>query len=253
VAAFAMFTTIAVADRNLKLSANEVHIWRIGLAGPADYIQHCRGVLSQDECDRADRFYFEEHRNRFILARAAMRQILGFYAGCMAQELVFSYGAKGKPELADGLKEHEIEFNLSHSHETALLGVSRGQTLGLDIERINLEFATEDIAERFFSPAEVSNLQGLPPQRRAEAFFSCWTRKEAYIKALGEGLSVPLDSFEVAFVPGVAAALLHVDVDPGEVSRWSMYDIDAPMGYKSALVVEGREHRLQQMLYKPEH
>lgn len=176
-----------------------------------------------------------------------MREILSRYTGIAAKDLRFSYGPKGKPEFAGGLEESGIKFNLSHSSEFALLAVTQGLTVGVDLEWIKPDFATDDIAERFFSATEVQTLQSLPAAHQAEAFFSCWTRKEAYIKALGEGLSVPLESFAVAFAPGVPAALLHVRVDPTEVERWSMYNIEVSEGYKAAVVVEGKNHRLKQM------
>lgn len=235
----------------LKLAANQVDIWHIDLAEPKGGIQTCRCLLSPDETARADRFYFEKHRRRFTVGRAALRQILGGYGDLAPGKLVFSYGPKGKPELAGGLESSGIKFNLSNSSDRALLAVTQELTVGADIERINVEFATEEIAERFFSATEVSVLQSLPASERAEAFFSCWTRKEAYIKALGEGLSVPLDSFAVAFKSGIPAALLHVNVDPEEVSRWSMYNLEVPEGFKAALVVEGKNHLLRSQEWNP--
>jgi 4'-phosphopantetheinyl transferase len=231
----------------LPLALNEVHIWQIDLARGHDEVQWYRRVLAADEAERADRFYFERDKNRFTVARAAMRDILSRYTGLAAQNVHFSYGAKGKPELSGSMEQNEIRFNLSHSSELALLAVTRGLTVGVDIEWVKSDFATDDIAERFFSVTEVQTLRSLPADQQAEAFFSCWTRKEAYIKALGEGLSVPLDSFSVAFTPGMAAALLHVKVDPHEVERWSMYNIVVRDGYKAAVVVQGKDHRLKQM------
>jgi 4'-phosphopantetheinyl transferase len=161
-----------------------------------------------------------------------------------------THGENGKPELSGALKQFGINFNLSHSSEIALLAVAQGLKVGIDIELINPEFATQDIAERFFSVIEAGTLRALPRGERTQACFSCWTRKDAYIKALGEGLSVPLDSFEVAFTPCVPAALLHVTVDPREVSHWSMYDVEVAEGYKAALVVEGQGHRLRQLYWE---
>ena len=234
-------------SEDLRLTLNEVHIWRIDLARPDDEVQRCRRLLSGDEVERADRFYFERDRARFIVAHAVVREILSRYTGVAAMDLRFSYGPKGKPELSGGLEQSGIKFNLSHSSARALLAVTPGLIVGVDIEWIKADFATDEIAERFFSATEVQALRSLAADQRVEAFFSCWTRKEAYIKAIGEGLSIPLDSFAVAFSHGITPALLYVKVDPGEVERWSMYNIEAGDGYKAAVVVQGKHHRLKQM------
>ncbi len=231
----------------LTSATNQVDIWRINLAGQSDRIQQCGCLLSPDEVQRAGRFCFERDRSRFTVARGVMREILSGYVGLAATDLRFSCGLKGKPGLAGGLEQFGVRFNLSHSSELALLAVTQGLAVGVDIERIKADVATDDIAERFFSATEVQTLKSLPACQRSEAFFSCWTRKEAYIKARGEGLSVPLDSFAVAFAPGGPPALLHAEVDPTEVEHWSMYNIKTSEGYKAALVVEGKDHRLEQM------
>lgn len=237
---------------DLTLRENQIDIWRIHIDGQEVGLQHYRRLLSSEEAQRADRFYFEEHRRRFTWARAAMREILSRYIGLAPQQLAFSYGTAGKPELSGELERTGIKFNLSHSNDIGLLAVTRGLAVGIDIELINSKFASDEIAECFFSASEIRHLRALPPAERVDAFFACWTRKEAYIKALGEGLSVPLDSFEVAFGPGIAAALLQVRADPCELTRWSMYDLDTVTGYKAALVVEGREHRLHHVKWEPE-
>jgi 4'-phosphopantetheinyl transferase len=237
---------------NLRLTANEVHIWRINLGAEEPRIQRCRGLLSSDEIQRASRFYFEKHRCRFIVARGAMRNILGRYGEFPPQELVFSCGEKGKPELSGALGQCGIKFNLSHAHDIALLAVAQGLDIGVDVEFVDPEFGSEEIASRFFSTSEINALLALPSGARTEAFFSCWTRKEAYIKARGDGLSIPLDSFQVAFGPGVPATILQVRVDPGEVSRWSIYDIEVGAGYKAAVVVAGNGHFLRHLEWETE-
>jgi 4'-phosphopantetheinyl transferase len=234
----------------LVLPENQVDVWQIHLEAQPDEVEHYRRLLAPDEIERADRFHFEKHRRRFTLGRAAMRQVLGGYINTDPHDVVFSYGRSGKPALA-GSEERSIQFNLSHSEDVALLAVARGLALGIDIEFINPEFATEAIARMFFSRSETECLIALQPRERAEAFFCCWTRKESYIKALGDGLSLPLDSFEVAFGPDVPAALLKVIADPREVARWSMYDLEAPRGYRAALVAEGRGHHLRRFLWRP--
>ncbi|MCM3874405.1 MAG: 4'-phosphopantetheinyl transferase superfamily protein [Pyrinomonadaceae bacterium] len=224
-----------------KLSIGDVHVWHAmlddRLAG------RLRSVLSEDELTRADRFHFQKDRNHFIVARGLLRTILASYLDVSPIDLRFCYGEKGKPALMKISGENSIEFNLSHSHGMALFAFSRNRALGVDLEFIRDELMGEDVAERFFSDAEVTALRALSPETRRQAFFNCWTRKEAYIKACGEGLSMALNEFDVSLVPGEPAALLKNKKDPNEVSRWSMHSIPVESGYVAALVAEGSEVR----------
>ncbi|MDQ1640630.1 MAG: 4-phosphopantetheinyl transferase [Pyrinomonadaceae bacterium] len=226
----------------LALDAAEVHLWQASLDGrPADIFE---SFLSADELDRANRFHFTEDRTHFVVARGLLRNLLAAYLGIGCAELRFSYGAKGKPFLLlDG--RPQINFNLSHAHGRAAFAFSRGRELGVDLEYVKEDFEAELIANRFFSRSEVLALRTVPADLRNQAFFNCWTRKEAYIKARGEGLSMPLVEFDVSLRPGEPAALLNNYREKREVERWSMKAIPAPEDYVGALVVEGHDWQLK--------
>lgn len=217
----------------------EVHLWRAALdAAPA------RGAglerfLSQDETERAARFHFAPDRGRFVAARALLRTLLGRYLGRAPGEIRFGYGPNGKPFVAGDDAAAGLRFNLSHSHGLALCAVTRGREIGVDLEWINATMNVEAIARRFFSAREAAALENLPAGQRQRAFFACWTRKEAYVKARGEGLSVPLGDFSVSLGPSEPPALLEVLNDPGESSRWSFLSIDPAPACVAAVAVEG--------------
>ncbi len=215
----------------LSLQTGEVHVWRLELERPAEPLV---GLLDTDEFARANRFHFEKDRRHFIAARAFLRVLLGRYLDSDPKQLKFSYGLYGKPAL---LHAGPLRFNMSHSHGVALYAFTEGRDVGVDVEYIRADFTTDDIARRFFSPFEVQSLCGLPTEDRVQSFFRCWTRKEAYIKATGRGLSQPLDGFDVTLRPGESAALLRTDAGPHE--HWSMANIDVGPGYAGAVAVEG--------------
>jgi 4'-phosphopantetheinyl transferase len=225
------------------LADGEVHVWRTPLEQPADRLEDLRRTLAPDERQRAERFHFDKDRRHFVAGRGLLRTLLGRYLGRDPGSLQFAYNPQGKPMLAG--EGGGLRFNLAHSHGLALFAVSRGRELGVDLERIRPEFAGEPVAQRFFSPREVAALRALSGERRHEAFFVCWTRKEAYLKATGKGLSLPLDCFDVSLLPGEPAALLATRHDPTEVGRWSLRALAPAQGYAGALAVEGRGWRLR--------
>jgi len=210
-------------------------------------------TLSEDEQARAERFYFQIDRERFVVARGALREILGVYLNRAAKSVLFCYGPHGKPALAHDPGRNTIHFNVSHSHGVALYAVTRGREIGIDLEFIRESLEVEQLAERFFSQREIATLRGLPVNLRKHAFFLCWTRKEAYIKARGEGLSLPLDQFDVSLIPGEPAALLRTQADPDETLRWSLQELSVDPGYVSALAVEGRGWSLSCWQWPPRH
>jgi 4'-phosphopantetheinyl transferase len=226
----------------LSLPADEIHVW---LAKFDDYTaDSLKLMLAADELERAARFHFDKHRNHYIIARALLRKLLAAYLDTGAGELQISYAEKGKPSLPEG-PQASLKFNLAHSHELAIYAFCWNREVGVDLEFIREDLADEKIAERFFSPGEIRSLKELPADLKKQAFFECWTRKEAYIKARGEGLSMPLDEFDVSLRPGEAAALLRNHKDPGEVTRWLMQSVVVPAGYVGALVAQGHDWRVK--------
>jgi 4'-phosphopantetheinyl transferase len=233
------------STERVALPDDEVHVWRVRLTCQALRVEELTRFLAEDERDRAKRFHFDRDRNRFIIAHSALRIILGKYLNSDPARIRFNYSAYGKPELAEEFQASGIEFNLSHSHDLALIAVTRHRQIGIDLELIRPGFANEKIAEHFFSPQEVHSLRALERDKQDEAFFNCWTRKEAYIKARGEGLSIPLDEFDVSLAPGEPAALLKIRGSPEEVDRWTLCELTPARGFAGAMVVEGHHWRVK--------
>ena len=226
------------APKRLTLPDDEVHVWRAYLDQDRLTVQTSLAILSPDERERASRFYFQRDREHFVIARGALRIILSRYVNLSPRQIRFAYNRYGKPSLSREASD-DLRFNISHAHGIAVYAVTRGREVGIDVEWVRKDFASLEIAERFFSPTEVSMLRALPPNLRTAAFFNCWTRKEAYIKARGEGLSQPLDRFTVSLALGAPALLLSTDDDPREASRWSLMELFPQKGYRAALAVEG--------------
>jgi 4'-phosphopantetheinyl transferase len=222
------------------LGSNEVHVWRASLDESPQQVDIFLHTLAADEQTRAERFYFQRDREHFIAAHGILRAILGLYLNRASKCLSFCYSSHGKPSLSWKSGGDAIRFNMSHSHGVALYAFARGRDVGIDLEFIRRDLELEQIAERFFSRRETATLRALPIDLREYAFFLCWTRKEAYIKARGEGLSLPLDQFDVSLIPGEPAALLSTQPDSDEALRWSLQELTLASGYVAALAVEGR-------------
>jgi 4'-phosphopantetheinyl transferase len=228
-----------------SLARGDVHVWRADLARLAAQTQELTDVLSPDELERIARFRFERDRRRFALSRAALRIILGLYLGSKPESVRFTHNSFGKPMVDAADARGPLHFNASHSHELALYAFSAEHEVGVDVEHIRAEFASEDVAARFFSRREVEALRGAAPELRARAFFDCWARKEAYVKARGEGLSYPLDKFAVSLAPGETAALLCDELAPEETPQWLIAELCPADGYAAALAVRSREVKLK--------
>ncbi len=226
------------------LGQQDVHVRIASLDRPHSEQSYFESLLAEDEIDRANRFHFHKDRERFVAGRGMLRVILSSYVGVPPGEIIFTYGSRGKPGLQPQVGLSGIEFNLAHSHGMAIYAITQDRSVGVDIESIQGNFPIEDIAKNFFSVAEISALQALPITLRTEAFFKCWTRKEAFIKALGDGLSFPLSNFDVSLMPGQPARLLHVRGPSEEPSRWYMEDIDSVAGSAAALVFSGPQCRM---------
>lgn len=226
---------------HLILPVREVHVWRASLDVPDSYVQSLERTLSTEELKRAGRFYFEAHRRDFTIGRGLLRSILGLYLDVAPDRVSFFYNAYGKPLLRDEV----IHFNLSHSGRMVIYGISCGRKIGVDIERTRTDFDCEQLAEKFLSDRECAMLQTLPHELRHHGFFNCWTRKEAFIKAIGQGVSFPLKQFDVSLLPGEPACILSIRGDVHASARWHLEDLDVEGGYIAAYAIEGRISQLR--------
>jgi 4'-phosphopantetheinyl transferase len=219
-------------------------LWFASLDVDDEALGSMRRCLSTTEQRRADRFVFDRDRTAFIASHAALRQVLARYLGCAAADVEFGEAPQGKPFLrmagAEGL-----EFNLSHSGGFACIGVTRGAAIGVDIEAVRNLDDMPLLARQCFAPAEVDALEQLPPAVRLYGFFNAWTRKEAYIKATGAGLSCPLESFEVTLAPGDEPRIRVIDGSAGKAARWSLRAVVPMPGLLAAMAVDGIVHTMR--------
>jgi 4'-phosphopantetheinyl transferase len=223
----------------LTARADRVDVWATGLDRDPGGLARLRESLADDESARAERFHFERDARRFVVARAVLRDVLGAYLGVAPRDVRFVYGPRDKPALAPPFDAAGVQFNVSHSGEIALYAVTLHRQVGVDVEQVRPLPDLAVLAERNFSPTERGALLALPAARRPPAFFACWTRKEAYVKALGDGLSHPLDAFTVSFAAGEPARLVEIVGDAAAAARWTLAAIDVGAGYEAAVAVDG--------------
>jgi len=234
------------------LPEDEVHVWQVDLIAWEREAGSLFALLNVEERERAARFKFPEPRNQFLISRALLRRALGRYLGIEAREVRFRATANGKPELAlnsdfrfNDLRSDDLRFNLSHTHGVTVFAVTRGRQLGVDVERIRADTNVMELAGRFFSPPEVQWLQSQPASEQLSSFYLCWTGKEAYIKAHGEGLSLSLSSFGVLPRPAGHELQLDVYADAEESRRWSLRQLEPGPDLRAALAVEGQNCRVR--------
>jgi 4'-phosphopantetheinyl transferase len=227
-----------------QLSGEDVHVWRIAVEPLIGQVPHLTELLSNNERSRANAFVHAKDRERFIISHGILRILIGCYLEVAPDELQFSQGPYKKPCLDSAYTDSNIQFNLSHSQGYALLALTRQRQIGVDIEYMQPLTNMEQIAANTFSPQENWELENLPPQERLAAFYNCWTRKEAFVKALGKGLYYPLNRFSISLSTEKQSCLLNIDDDPAEAARWAIVELKIAEGYAAGLAVEGHNWQL---------
>jgi 4'-phosphopantetheinyl transferase len=219
------------------LPAGEVHVWRVDLAPDPDRLAAARALLSGEELRRAERILAPDRGAGFVLTRGALRRLLGHYLGARPEAIVLGFSTHGKPFLDGAFRDTLVRFNVSHSGGRALLAFGLRRDLGVDIERIRSGIDLAGIARRFFTPGEAANVLGRPEPERPDAFFACWTRKEAYLKAVGKGIAAGVASVEIVADAGGRPQLRSPGGKP--LPNWTIRDLDPGDGYRAALAVAG--------------
>jgi 4'-phosphopantetheinyl transferase len=230
-----------------QLAGGEIHVWATTLALSPEQLQKNLPTLSVEELARAKRFKFDVHRNRFIAGRGALRAILGKTLGASPATLRFEYQTNGKPELAGEFASAGIHFNVTHTEDLALVAVTRVGRIGVDVEGVRAIKNADELVARFFSPRENETFQKVPEEEKPAAFFNLWTRKEALLKATGEGITRSLSLVEVSFLPGEPARLLAVSGDSEKAAEWSLRELTPATGFTGAIAIKRKtsniEHR----------
>jgi 4'-phosphopantetheinyl transferase len=227
-----------ILGSSFDLSGRNVEIWPVRIDAADAVAERFELYLGSDEKHHAARFRFDELRRSFVIARGALRILLGHYVNVSPTSIEFKYGSRGKPALAGPAC---VEFNVSHSGGLALFAFTIGCNLGVDVEQIRTLNDSQRIADRFFCSDEAIELMSLTTNQRETAFYLCWTRKEAYIKATGNGLSAPLDSFRVTLRPGEPARFLRLGQDNNSAAMWRLLDLQLAPNYAAALAYCDKE------------
>lgn len=235
---------------DVQLGAEEIHIWSGVLDQHASEYFSFVQALSIDELMRAGRFQSQNDRYRFIVRHGMLRIILGCYLCVKPSAIQFCHGKNGKPAITETFGKGTIHFSLSHSNGVALFAFAHNHELGVDIEHIRDVSEMEQIVERFFSIKENEVLRSLPESQKREAFYNGWTCKEAFVKALGDGLSLPLDTFDVSLVPGESAELLRIEGDSVEASKWSIQSLKPAPDYIGALAVKSHLYEIKHLQWE---
>lgn len=227
------------------LAGVEIHVWATPLNASVGALEDFRRTLSSDELARSNRFKFEKHRNRFIAGRGALRTILGSYFRATPGELSFGYSTNGKPSLTGNFAKAGIHFNLAHTGDLALVAITRIGVVGVDVEAVRPIENADELVARFFSPRENEAFQKVPEDRKPAAFFNLWTRKEALLKATGEGITRSLSLVEVSFLPGEPATLNAIAGDTVKAAEWSLRELFPAAGFTGAIAIQARDVQVQ--------
>jgi 4'-phosphopantetheinyl transferase len=222
------------------LKTNEVHVWLASVEIRTRQYQTLWNVLSEEEMERSRRYRFEKDRTSFVASRGILKTLVAGYLKMTPERVSFVYGPYGKPDLAAEVSPVPLRFNASHSRGLALFAFALDREIGVDIEYVRPDIDAEHIARRFFSARERDALDKLPQGIKEKCFFTCWARKEAFLKAVGKGLSFGLDRIEVSINPGSPASLLGIEDDEEDAVLWSLHDLPASKDYAAALAVKGR-------------
>ncbi|MDD5467704.1 MAG: 4'-phosphopantetheinyl transferase superfamily protein [Anaerolineales bacterium] len=230
---------------DISINCDEIHVWRAQIDLLAHRVPYLLQILSEDEKERAKRFQFQKDRERFIVVRSLLRAILSRYVNVEANQLRFCYGPYGKPAMDTSTGYEVFRFNLSHSYELALYAIAYNREVGIDVELNRPIIEVDQIVERFFSIREKSIFRAMPSKLKHKAFLTCWTRKEAYLKARGTGLSLAFDQFDVSLVPGEPTKLLDSRIESPDTVLWSIQELYPGHNYVAALAFEGEEWQLK--------